>query len=98
MKLNAIQKLAEAHKTIELDIETQATIVGLAVKVSNKNVPYFTRDVAIAIKAALVEDKLVGEDAALFEKLKTTQPDAWYKPIGEWLALEEPTYDEVETI
>ena len=97
-KLSALSKLAEAKKTVTLDIETQATILGLAIKVSNQGVPYFTRDVAIAIKSALVEDKLVGKEASLFEKLKTTQAEAWFRPLGTWLSLEASVEEESETI
>ena len=88
--LKNLNKLAEANKPFELNIEDQATIIGLAVKVSNQGVPYFRKDVAIAIKTALVDDKIIGKDTVLFEKLKTSQKDAWYKAIGDWLDLEAP--------
>ena len=97
MKLSALQTLAAKNVKTELDLETQATIMGLAIKVSNNGVPYFTRDTAIAIKTALVKDGMVGKDVTLFEKLKTTQPDAWFKPVGDWLELE-PVPEEAETI
>jgi hypothetical protein len=95
--LSALQTLAAKNVKTELDLETQATIMGLAIKVSNNGVPYFTRDTAVAIKAALVKDGLVGKDVVLFEKLKTTQPDAWFKPVGDWLELG-PVPEEAETI
>jgi len=91
--LTGLQKLVEQNKTIELDFETQATILGLAVKINSRNIPYFTKDVAVAIKEALVEDKLCSQDTILFDKLKTTQPDAWYMPRGDWLSLEEAVVD-----
>ena len=97
MKLSALQTLAAKNVKTELDLETQATIMGLAIKVSNNGVPYFTRDTAIAIKTALVTDGMIGKDVTLFEKLKTTQPDAWFKPVGDWLELE-PVPEEAETI
>jgi len=96
-KISALGKLAEANKTVELDVETQATILGMAIKVSNQGVPYFTKSTAVAIKAALVEDKLINKDKVLFEKLKTSQADAWYRPVGDWLTLEEEEV-EAETI
>ena len=86
--LKNLNKLAEANKPFELSIEDQATIIGLAIKVSNQGVPYFRKDVAISIKEALVQDKIIGKDTILFEKLKTSQKDAWYKSVGEWLNLE----------
>jgi hypothetical protein len=95
--MTALQELAKKNVKTELDLETQATIMGLAIKVSNNGVPYFTRDTAVAIKTALVKDGLVGKDVTLFEKLKTSQKDAWFKPVGDWLDLE-PIPEEAETI
>ena len=89
IKLSGLAKLVEENKTVELDIETQATILSLAVKINNRGIPYFTKDVAISIKNALIEDELCGSDTILFDKLKTTQADAWYMPRGDWLSLEE---------
>jgi len=97
-KLTGLKKLAEAHKSIELSIDDQAIIIGLAVKVSNQGVPYFTKAVATDIKKALVEEKIATTETVLFEKLKTTQADAWFKPVNGWLDLETHTEDEVETI
>jgi hypothetical protein len=91
-----LRKLAEANKPIELSVEDQAMIIGLAVKVSNKGVPYFRKETAIAIKEALVADKVITKDTHLFEKLKTSQPDPWYRPVGDWLSLE-TTVEEDET-
>jgi hypothetical protein len=96
--MTALQELAKKNVKTELDLETQATIMGLAIKVSNNGVPYFTRDTAVAIKTALVKDGLVGKDVVLFEKLKTTQKDAWFKPVGDWLELEAAPEEESETI
>ena len=92
--LKNLNKLAEANKSFELSIEDQATIISLAVKVSNQGVPYFRKEVAIAIKTALVDDKVINSDKVLFEKLRTTQPDAWYRPVGEWLDLETTSVEE----
>ena len=89
-----LNKLAEASKPFELDVEAQATIIGLAIKVSNQGVPYFTKANAIAIKKALVADKVITKATVLFEKLKTSQKDAWYRPTNDWLSLEA---QEVET-
>ncbi len=97
-KLKGLAKLAETHKSIELSVDDQAIILGLAVKVSNQGVPYFTKAVAIEIKSALIEEKKATTETVLFEKLKTTQPDAWFKPVGDWLELETIVEDEVETI
>jgi hypothetical protein len=91
MALTNLQKIAQANKPIELSIEDQATIIGLAIKVSNKGVPYFRKETAIAIKEALVADKVITKDVHLFEKLKTSQPDPWYRPVGDWLNLETDT-------
>ncbi len=97
-KLTGLAKLAEAHKSIELSVDDQAIILGLAIKVSNQGVPYFTRSVAVDIKMALVEENKASKETVLFEKLKTTQPDAWFKPVGDWLELETVVEEESETI
>ena len=97
-KLTGLAKLAENHKSIELSVDDQAIIISLAVKVSNQGVPYFTKNVAIDIKAALVEEKKATTETVLFEKLKTTQADAWFRPVGDWLSLETQVADEPETI
>ena len=91
-KLTALQTLAASQVTTELDLETQATIIGLA-KNSSRGVHYFEVKTAEQIKAALVADKLVGEDTPLFEVTKGG--DA--RPIGDWLKLEEET-TELKTI
>jgi len=96
--LTGLAKLAEAHKSIELSIDDQATIIGWAVKISNQGVPYFTKATAMDIKAALVEEKVCTKETILFEKLKTSQPDAWFKPVGDWLDLNTREEEESETI
>ena len=83
-----LNRLVEANKSFELDVEDQATIVGLADSVSEKGVPYFTRSQVVKIKVALVEDKVVTRDEVIFKEAKVYRAGPMYIPTGGWLSLD----------
>lgn len=86
--MSALTKLAEAKKSIELDVDTQATIIGLA-KNTSRGISYFDVATAVAIKEALITDKIITKDVVLFEVTKGG--DA--RPVGDWLQLEEASQE-----